>query len=108
MVERERASIPTPPRLSSTQGDSGTETRRDPLQGDEGIFEDILTELLNYDTTKPPSFLNIPGYDENENRSNGFSISTGWSNTFFPPGLEDQERSWNVVAAATESRIRPR
>jgi hypothetical protein len=84
----ERASIPTPPRSTSTQGDSETESRGDLLQGDEDIFEDILAELLNYDTTKPPSFLNTPGYDEHESKSDGFSISTGWSSTFFPPGLE--------------------
>jgi hypothetical protein len=51
----------------------------------EGVFEDILAELLAYDTTNPPSFLNMPSCDEHEGKSNGFSISTGWSNTFFPP-----------------------
>ncbi|KAL3488618.1 hypothetical protein BJX62DRAFT_211356 [Aspergillus germanicus] len=92
------------PREKSTSTSSSQKARQDlhalqPLQTprtsseacespEEDIFEDILAELLAYDTTKPPSFLNMPGYDEHESKSNGFSISTGWSSTFFPPGLE--------------------
>ncbi|KAJ0420310.1 hypothetical protein BJY00DRAFT_284621 [Aspergillus carlsbadensis] len=74
---------------------------------DDDIFEDILAELLAYDTTKPHPFNVVkPQEHEHESKSNGFSISTGWSNTFFPPGFEDHDRAWNVVAGGTECGIR--
>ncbi|KAL2844922.1 hypothetical protein BJX68DRAFT_242582 [Aspergillus pseudodeflectus] len=57
----------------------------EPRSPEEDVFEDILAELLAYDTTKPPSFLTMPAFDDHESKSNGFSISTGWSSTFFPP-----------------------
>ncbi|KAL2847196.1 hypothetical protein BJY01DRAFT_167733 [Aspergillus pseudoustus] len=104
----DNADIPPPPRSTSSYDDSGVDTP--PLQEDEGfgemvvqgqgedIFEDILDELLEFDATKPHAISFNDCEDYHKPHSHGFSISTGWSSTFFPPGQgqEEHERSWNM------------
>ncbi|KAL3442707.1 hypothetical protein BJX65DRAFT_286366 [Aspergillus insuetus] len=108
MGEKSTSSSPCPQTASENSQDIHSQhSQQAGSHGEEDIFEDILAELLAYDTTKPLPFT-ISSHNKQESKSDGFSISTGWSNTFFPPGLEDHERSWDVVARATESGIRLR
>ncbi|KAL2815585.1 hypothetical protein BDW59DRAFT_153792 [Aspergillus cavernicola] len=61
----------------------------------EDMFEDILAELLAFDVVRP-QMSNVGGCNEYEIKQvqHGFSISSGWSSTFFPPGMEEgAERS---------------
>ncbi|KAL3458424.1 hypothetical protein BJX64DRAFT_266754 [Aspergillus heterothallicus] len=107
--------IPPAPRSTSSVEDEGVETpppcaigenhelgMRNPEE-EEDIFGDILEELLVFDGEPVKRFTLGCEDAEMKSQSHGFSISTGWSSTFFPPDVEEQER-YSGRAAASRSR----